>query len=229
MKPFAYITDTHGSWEMIYTGFVLILLSFFIMLCSFSTMEDAKVTRFVRSFVNTLVVLPGGVKTDPSNVLIPPSPDIVEIQKELGKIRQDIETYARKVGLKEDISLKETERGLVMRVSDNVLFELGQAMVLEKGFHFLDLLARVLTKTNHYIIIEGHTDNLPIHTHEFPSNWELSASRAVNVLRYFLERGGLSVERLSAVGYGEFRPLFKNETPANRAKNRRVEFVLTKP
>lgn len=229
MKTFKRIADNRGSWEMVYTGFVLILLSFFIMLCSFSTMEDAKVARFVRSFVNTLVVLPGGVKTEPSPVLIPPSPDIVHIKSELGKILQNIQTYTRKLGLEDEISFENTNKGLVMRVSDSVFFDLGEAKISTKGLPFLDNLLSVLTKTDHHVVIEGHADNLPIHTAKFPSNWELSTSRAVNVLRYFLEKGGLSAKRLSAVGCGEFRPILKNDTPEHRAKNRRVEIILTKP
>ena len=77
------------------------------------------------------------------------------------------------------------------------------------------------------ISIEGHTDNLPIHSERYPSNWELSTSRAVNVLRYFIEKGGISQKRISAVGMGEFQPIAENDTPENRAKNRRVEIVLS--
>lgn len=217
-----------GSWEIVYTGFILILLCFFIMLCSFSTMEETKVTRFVRSFVNTLSILPGGIKVDPSRRVIPPSADMVSIKSEMGKILQNLKTFARELGFEEGVSFTSTEDGLVMRLSDNILFGLGEARISSDGIPFLSRISTLLKKTTHAIRIEGHTDNLPIHTEKFPSNWELSTLRAVNVLRYFLENGGLSLKRLSAVGYGEFQPICPNDTPGHRAKNRRVEIVLTK-
>jgi len=221
-------TEEHGNWEIVYTGFVLILLCFFIMLCSFSTMEEAKVTRFVRSFVNTLCVLPGGVKSDPSKIVVPPSVDMVSIKSEIGKVLQNLKTYTREHGLEGDVSFSSTEEGLVMRLSDNVLFALGDAEVSSKAKPFLEKISSLLAKTTHDIRIEGHTDNLPIHTEKFPSNWELSTARAVNILRYFHEKGGIPIERLSAVGCGEFQPVFSNDTPERRAKNRRVEIVLSK-
>lgn len=228
-KMKGFLNDEDGTWEIVYTGFVLILLCFFIMLCSFSTMEEAKVTRFVKSFVNTLCILQGGVKVDSAKVVIPPSIDMVSIESELGKILQNLKTYARELGLEEGVSFSTTEKGLVMRLTDNILFDLGRAELSAEGIPFLKKLAFLLADISHFICIEGHTDNLPIHTKRFPSNWELSTTRAVNVLRYFLEQGNISSERLSAVGFGEFKPLFPNDTPENRLKNRRVEIVFTKP
>ncbi|MBW2143169.1 MAG: flagellar motor protein MotB [Deltaproteobacteria bacterium] len=222
------LIEESGGWEVVYTGFVLILLCFFIMLCSFSTMEEAKVTRFVRSFVNTLCILPGGVKVEPSDVAIPPSVDMVSIESELGKILQNLKTYTRELGLEENVSFSSTEKGLVMRLSDNILFGLGKAEISSEGVPFLKKISSLFAKTRHAIRIEGHTDNLPIYTKTFPSNWELSTSRAVNVLRFFLKEGGHSLERLSAVGFGEFQTISPNDTPEHRAKNRRVEIVLTK-
>lgn len=223
------LKDEYGGWEIIYTGFILILLCFFIMLCTFSTMEEDKITRFVQSFVNTLCILEGGVKSEESKVILPPSVDIVSIDSGLGKILQSLKTYSRDLGLERDVSFSTEEKGLVMRLSDNVLFNLGKAELSSGGNSFLEKVAVLLKKTSHYILIEGHTDNLPIHSKMFPSNWELSTARAVNVLRYFLEEGELTSKRLSAVGYGEFRPVSPNDTPENRAINRRVELVLNNP
>jgi chemotaxis protein MotB len=220
--------EESGGWEIVYTGFVLILLCFFVMLCSFSTMEEAKVTRFVKSFVNTLSIMPGGVKLEPAEVVVPPSVDMVSIESELGKILQNLKTYTRELGIEENVSFSSTEKGLVMRLSDNILFDLGKADISSDGAPFLRKISSLFAKSSYVIRIEGHTDNLPIHTKKFPSNWELSASRAVNVLRFFLKEGGHSLEKLSAVGFGEFQPISPNDTPENRIKNRRVEIVLTK-
>ncbi len=217
-----------GTWEVVYTGFVLILLCFFILLCSFSSMEEAKVTRFVKSFVTNLSILPGGIKTEPSKVIIPPSPDIVSVKSGMAHILQTLKDYVHESGLENDVSFTATENGLVMRISDTILFDLGKAEISSEGRRFLNKLASFFARTEQSIRIEGHTDNLPIHTSQYPSNWELSTARAVNVLRYFLEQGGISLNRLSAVGFGEFHPIVSNDTPQHRAKNRRVEIVLTR-
>lgn len=217
------------AWEIVYTGFILILLCFFIMLCTFSTMEEGKVTRFVQSFVNTLCILQGGVKLDESKIVIPPSADIVGIESDLGKVLQNLKTYSRDLGMEGDLTLSSTEKGLAMKLSDNILFGQGEVELSSGGKIFLKKLASLFAKTSHPILIEGHTDNLPIRTKKFPSNWELSTSRAVNVLRFFQEEMGLPANRLSAVGLGEFQPIFPNDTPENRAMNRRVEIILTKP
>ncbi len=223
------LKDECGAWEIVYTGFILILLCFFIMLCTFSTMEEDKITRFVQSFVNTLCIFEGGVKSEESNVIIPPSVDIVTLDSGLGKVLQSLKTYSRDLGLERDVSFSTEEKGLVMRLSDNILFHLGKAELSLDGRSFLNKVAGLLKKTSYLILVEGHTDNLPIHTKMFPSNWELSTARAVNVLRYFLEEGELTSERLSAMGYGEFRPVSPNDTPEHRAINRRVELVLNMP
>ncbi len=219
--------DEKGGWEIVYTGFVLILLCFFIMLCSFSTMEEAKITKFVKSFVNTLCILQGGVKIDKGNVVIPPSPEIVSIKNKLAKLLQNIETYARVLGIEEDVSFSSTEDGLVMILSDKILFDLGKADLKSDGTVFLKKIASLFAQTSHNIRIEGHTDNLPIQTKRFPSNWELSTARAVNVLRYFIEQGNISLKRLTAVGFGEFQPLFLNDSSEHRSSNRRVEIILS--
>ena len=192
-------------------------------------MEEGKVTRFVQSFVNTLCILQGGVKLDQSKVVITPSADIVGIESDLGKVLQDLKTYSRDLGMEGDLTFSSTEKGLVMKLSDNLLFDAGEVELSSSGNIFLKKVALLFAKTAHPILIEGHSDNVPIHTKKFPSNWELSTARAVNVLRFFQEQGGLPPNRLSAVGFGEFQPIFENDTPENRAMNRRVEIILTKP
>jgi chemotaxis protein MotB len=84
----------------------------------------------------------------------------------------------------------------------------------------------IIARTGFEVRIEGHTDDLPIRTVHFPSNWELSTARAVNVLRYFIETVGISSERLSAVGFSEFQPMVPNDSAGHRARNRRVEIIF---
>ena len=217
------------GWEIVYTGFILILLCFFIMLCTFSTMEEAKVTRFVQSFVNTLSIMQGGMKRDAGDVIIPPSADMVDVESEMGQILQNLKTYSRDLGIENDITFESTEKGLMMRLSDHIIFDPGEAELSEAGNTFLNKVAALFSKTSHNVSIEGHTDNIPIQTKQFPSNWELSTLRAVNVLRFFSENGNYASSRLSAVGYGEHQPISPNDTPEQRAINRRVEIIFSKP
>jgi len=222
--------DEHssGGWEVVYSGFALILLCFFIMLCSFSSMEKAKVMRFVRSFSSAVCILPGGLKLESGEDTLPRSPDIVDKESELAHLLEDLRKLTDNLGLEEDVNLYFSKKGLVMRLYDTFIFDLGVAEILPEAIPLLKKLAFIISKTSYAVCVEGHTDNLPIHTKKFPSNWELSTARAVNVLRYFTEKEKIPVQRLSAAGFGEFQPIFANDSPEHRAKNRRVEIVFVR-
>ncbi|MCJ7615181.1 MAG: flagellar motor protein MotB [Desulfobacterales bacterium] len=217
-----------GGWEVVYSGFALILLCFFIMLCSFSTMEEAKVMRFVKSFTNAVNILQGGLDFESGEKVLSPSLDIVDMESDFAKIFEDSKKLTSDLGLEGDVNLSFSEKGLVMRLSDTFMFDLGVAEILPEAIPLLKKLSFIISKTTYPVRIEGHTDNLPIHTEKFPSNWELSTARAVNVLRYFTEKEKIPMQRLAAVGFGEFQPIFANDRPEDRARNRRVEIVFVR-
>jgi len=223
-------TDNDGSktegWQIIYTGFVLILLCFFIMLCSFSSMQEEKIIRFVQSFESAVSIFSGGLSFESGKDILNPTADIVDKNSEIAHILEELETLKNNLGLPKKINFFMSDKGLVMSLSDSVLFELGVAGISEEAIPILEKVGSIITKKACDIQIEGHTDNLPINTGGFPSNWELSTARAVNVLRFFLEKTKIPPERLTAVGFGEFQPLFPNDTPEHKAKNRRVEIVF---
>ncbi len=217
-----------GGWEVVYSGFVLILLCFFIMLCSFSSMEEAKVMRFVKSFASAVSILPGGLDFESGKEVLPPSPDIVDMESGFAKLFGDLRKLTCDLGLEGDVNLSFSKKELVMRLSDTFMFDLGVAEILPEAIPLLKKLAFIISKTSYPVRVEGHADNLPIHTEKFPSNWELSTARAVNILRYFTENEKIPMQRLSAVGFGEFQPIFVNDSPEHRAKNRRVEIVFVR-
>jgi chemotaxis protein MotB len=219
--------ESSGSgWEVIYTGFVLILLCFFIMLSAFSTMEQAKVIQFVQSFASAVSIMPWGAKLDPGTVVLPESADLVDVKSNLAKILEELILLSNIFDLKDDIKLSISKEGLVMRLSEHALFDSGVATISPQGLPLLEKIGAIIARTSYFIRIEGHTDSLPIHTELFPSNWDLSTARAVNVLRYFMQSNHIDTQRLAAVGFGEFQPLASNDKPANRAKNRRVEIIF---
>lgn len=214
------------GWELVYSGFVLILLCFFIMICSFSSMEEVKVTRFVRSFSNAVNILTGGLSFTRNKVVLPPSADMVGEKSELADIFDEVEIFAGKSGLAGKISLELSTKGLNLRLPDTAVFNIGQAETADAALPLLRKIGSIISRTTYPVRIEGHTDNVPIHTARYPSNWELSTARAVNVLRFFLTHYKIDKTRLSAVGFGEYQPLAPNTTPEGRARNRRVEIIF---
>jgi chemotaxis protein MotB len=217
------------GWEIVYSGFILILLCFFIMLCSFSTMEEAKIMQFVRSFSNAVSFLPGGDQFESGTVILPKSGGLVTSRSIMAKLFEDLEALSDRFDLEDEIELLFSKEGLVMRLSEHTLFESGVATISPQAMPLLEKIGVIIAQTGYLIRIEGHTDNVPIHTAEFPSNWELSTARAVNVLRYFIQDHRINAKRLSAEGLGEFRPLVANDTEENRATNRRVVVIFMRP
>ncbi|WP_136066769.1 OmpA/MotB family protein [Modicisalibacter radicis] len=123
------------------------------------------------------------------------------------------------------VSVSRSQEGLNLRIQDHLLFASGQATLTEAGRQVLRGILPLLESTAGAISVEGHTDDVPIHTPRYPSNWELSSARASAVLR-FLDSQGVAIQRLRAVGYAATRPLADNHDPSGRATNRRVELVI---
>ena len=124
------------------------------------------------------------------------------------------------------IQVTHSDEGTRLVFADRILFDFGKDAINTEGFRFLDKIAQALKNVPYPLRVEGHTDNVPIQTKRFPSNWELSVARAVNVVKYFAQVRNIDPQRLSAVGYGESRPLVPNDSPSNRARNRRVEILI---
>ena len=118
------------------------------------------------------------------------------------------------------------EKGLVVSLAEKILFETGKADLSPEAKTVLDKLHPIFLKIPNQIVVEGHTDNVPITTSQFPSNWELSTARATQVIRYLIEEKNFPKERIAATGYGEYHPVAGNDTLEGRAENRRVDFVI---
>jgi len=221
-QSYAFLSNDHGGWQITFSAFILILLAFFIMLSSFATIEQSRITSFVRSFSTAVSILSGGLKFGENDDILPYSPDIVKNFDVLPTLKN----VTKGLNLEHEVSFEVTPRGLVMRLSERLLFSSGVAELSTDAFPLLDSIGDIIKRSELPIHIEGHTDDVPIATSKFPSNWELSTARAVTVLRYFIEEKNIPAQRLSAVGYGEFQPLVPNESSALRAKNRRVEIVF---
>lgn len=159
---------------------------------------------------------------------IEPLEDIIE--GDLESLKDLLEEYADSVGLGPEIVLSIEERGLIIRFMDNVLFDSGKADLKPESLEILSSMAEILNMdefSERLIKVEGHTDTDPIiYSVHFPTNWELSSTRATNVLRYLVEEKGIDGSRISSSGYSFYRPIAPNDTEENKQKNRRVDIVI---
>ncbi len=140
---------------------------------------------------------------------------------------QSIIDAVKKAGVK-GVSVHKVDRGVIIRIPDEALFEVGKAEIRENFKGTLDKTAEILREMPNQIQIEGHTDNIPIKTALYPSNWELSTARATALLRHFMERGKIPPTKFAVSGYAEYQPITSNDTPEGRAKNRRVDILVVK-
>jgi chemotaxis protein MotB len=143
------------------------------------------------------------------------------------KVKRDLDEYAEQNGLKNKLETEITRRGLVIRLlTDGVLFDSGQAKIKPRALPVLEKIAGLLqVDREHPINVEGHTDNVPIQSSQYPTNWELSTARAASVVRLLIADNA-PAERLGAVGYAQLHPIASNSSAAGRSRNRRVEIVL---
>ncbi|MBU2552234.1 MAG: OmpA family protein [Proteobacteria bacterium] len=236
--PESWEDEGIGEWIVTYADMVTLLLTFFIMLFSISALDAAKFKEIVASIQKGLgqqtVIVEVQSATAPQKTPIapkppPPPPRRTLAQEDLyGKLLKDVQTMVRKKRLGEYIVIQEETNRLVIRVVGHVLFDSGQAELNPQSYPILDDIAQIIQDHPKYRVnIKGYTDDRPISTVQFPSNWELSAVRATTVLRYMVSKS-IDPGRMTGTGYGDLMPLAPNDSPENRAKNRRVEFVLEK-
>lgn len=229
---------TPGSWIITYSDLMSLLLAFFVLLFSFSTIDARKFQQALLSMRGALGVLSGGRMVLPEVLSEPPLPPDIDLPRvgerwiftpdvaQMLEVEQQVREALATAGLEEAALIRIEERGLLLRFPDSVFFDSGRADLRPEGVQLLDALKPVLAQVPNPIRVEGHTDNVPINTYRYPSNWELSSARAGAVIRYLLAGGELEPERFSSAGYGEYRPVADNSTAEGRQLNRRVDIVL---
>ncbi len=157
--------------------------------------------------------------------IINADPMVVSKQDRIDVLFEKVKMLGQQNGLKR-IILRRSERGVIMTLADKTLFESGNAELSTSSYPLLNKISAMINKLGVPVDIQGHTDDRPIQTDAYPSNWELSTARAVTVLRYLISEGKVKSEWLSAVGLSKYHPLAANNTAENRAKNRRVEIIF---
>ena len=212
-------------WMTTYGDMVTLLMVFFILILSFSVIELEKFKGAMSSMKGALGVLPENVSTFKK---VKPNFNNEESRErqEILEAMMNAEETIKKMGLGDLVEIEFTGEGVTVRMGDDLLFDSGQADIKKQAFPVLNVVIKAFQGKFTDIYVEGHTDNVPISSARYPSNWELSAARALNVVKYLNTIGKIDAKKLAAVGHGEHRPLVPNNSPANRAKNRRVEIYF---
>ena len=225
------------NWLTTFNDLVTLLMVFFVLLFTMSTIDKEKMSDLQYALQSGLGVLKQGKNVQIEVKENQPIKDMSNLKTQASGWKdkphgQSMQGFMQDAmdELRADIGIRViyTDQGARLRFEDELLFSFGRAEIDPEGFSFLDKIAGAIHKMPYPIRVEGHTDNVPIHTKRFPSNWELSTARAVNVLKYFVDTCKIDPRRMSAVGYGESKPLVSNDSAAPRSKNRRVEIVLIK-
>lgn len=222
------------EWMATYGDLVTLLMCFFVLLFAFSSIDAQKFEAVMQSFQGSAGILSGGKSLADGPLVFNGMPEAqtTESPKEsqqLEQLKEQLESYLEQNNLEASVQLVLEARGLLLRFKDNVLFDPGKADLKPQALQILTFLADALNSAefaDRYIRVEGHTDNVPINTDRFPSNWELSAGRASSVIRYYIENQQFRPDRFTAAGYGEYYPVGDNGTAEGRALNRRVDIVV---
>ncbi|HPC10584.1 MAG TPA: flagellar motor protein MotB [candidate division Zixibacteria bacterium] len=211
-------------WLLTYSDLITLLLAFFVVMYSMSQVDAKRFGQMAKALHG---ILKGG-----ENVFdydeAKPTEDGHGLLK-LGNMRMlqaRVEERFKGINRLDDVSSEITERGLVIHIVDRALFDEGAADLKPQAIDVLDLINDEVRAMPNHLRIEGHTDDRQIATLRFPSNWELSAARATEVVRFFVNQHDFPPDRISALGYGEFRPIRPNNSIENRAMNRRVDIVI---
>lgn len=244
------------AWLDSYADAITLLLAFFVLLYSFAIVDQNKFIDFKRGVaiafgkanptidggsgllergtgVATLVQAPpvmeheGERAQGPETVATERFTGVSEVDRvNIDDVAEELRRRIRTAGAEQFVEVDNDPRGLVIRFDSTVLFRSGEAKVLPDGVIVLDVVADVLLGIDNLLVVEGHTDDVPTDGVVWPSNWELSTTRATTVLRYLVELKGLPAVRVSAGGYADTRPRASNSTDEGRARNRRVEIVV---
>ncbi|QDP40892.1 flagellar motor protein MotS [Radiobacillus deserti] len=225
------------KWMVTYADMVTLVLVFFILLFSMSQIDMIKFQELAESFRNRMVfdasssVLPnekGNVEAEQE--VTPEEEPITETEDEmdsLDELLRMVNAFIKENNMQATVTANRRQEGVELVLQEKVLFNSGEADIIEAGKPLLDRIAILLKEIPNKIKVEGHTDNRPISNFRYPSNWELSGARASSVIRYLEDTHKFQGSKFeAAIGYGDTKPIVPNTSSENWRKNRRVEIVI---
>ena len=212
-------------WLLTYADMITLLLALFIILFAISTISKVKLQRLATA-------ISGGFNNVDSNNT-PPNGGTTGAQSGRGgeanmaAVKARLDRYIQTNRLQSKVQTRQGRNGLIITLlSDRTYYDSGSADLRPETKQLLDEIATQIRNVRNDVRVEGNTDDVPIATSQYPTNWELSAARATGVTRYLVEHDGISPTRLSFAGYGQFRPKLANDSEAHRTQNRRVDVVI---
>lgn len=226
--------EADERWVISYSDLVTLLFGFFLLLYATA---DANVVKFqeLSQGLSEAFHVPvksadvGGGIFAGGNGVVPGGAVALQINSDLQQIRGLIDQQLSKAGLSGQILVNEENNHIVIRMADQLIFPSASAALRPAAKPLLDIVGNAIRGLPNEIRVEGHTDNIPPNTSKYPTNWELSAARAVTVLRYLVEQAGVNPKQVFAAGYGDEQPIASNLTPEGRALNRRADIVILYP
>lgn len=228
------------AWLLPYSDLMTLLLALFIALFAMSQTDASKVQALAQAFTAAFNMggpsfFSGmGPSTSFSSSTMMQGEDnannaYMQENENLHEVQEKLEQYIKENNLEDQVSTELSEEGLMIRLKERALFASGSAALQGQAEQIVPVIAGLLASLPERVTISGHTDNVPISTAQFPSNWELSSSRAVNLMRGLMgAQPSLNPARFSALGYSEYRPIATNDTEEGRAQNRRVEVFIAR-
>ncbi|MEK6590393.1 MAG: flagellar motor protein MotB [Nitrospinota bacterium] len=232
-------------WLISYADFITLLFALFVVLYGISEVDAQKLKKVSNSFQFAFSLSgTGGVEQIPmletqikERMLPVPVKSLEAITQLYPGELEKFEEVRKDIGdaiindiintrMPESVVFDLTERGLVIRLQSANFFAPGSAEIMPEVLPILDKVAKKLKVLKSHIRIEGHTDSIPISTSNFPSNWDLSAARASNIVKYLINKFQFPPERITVAAYGDSRPIAENEAETGRAKNRRIDIVV---
>lgn len=213
--------NTSGlRWLLTYADMITLLLAFFVILYAISATSTHRFKEFASAVKQGFSIFPADYyKTEHSKA------PILRNKNPMETLDNDLAAALSKEVTTGNVKVAQGPEGVTISIADSALFQSGQADIMPAAREILDRLTTHLASLPTDIVVEGHTDNVSIHSVQFPSNWELSTSRAVNVVKYLVQ-SGVSPGRLSAAGYGEFRPRVVSRSAGGTPENRRIDIVV---
>ncbi len=217
------------EWMVTFSDLVTLLLTFFVLLLSMASMDPVK---FIQAKTSIKDAFGWRTKAAPKKYAIPilPSPPVAKFtpipMESMIQYYRRIKTDLKMTKINNEVEVIQRDNDtIVLRINESVLFDRGQVRLNPSSYPLLRKIADIIRPLPMIMRIEGHTDNVPVRSRTL-SNWDLSVERAISVMRFYRRGGLFSIDRMSAVGYGASRPVVPNTSESNRARNRRVDFVL---
>jgi chemotaxis protein MotB len=231
--------EASEAWLLPYSDLMTLLLALFICLFAISQTDETKMTQMAQAF-SAAFNMGGPSFFDKAGPSVSRMADIlvdddygndayIRENQQLEAVKRELDEYISQNNLQNELSTELAEEGLMIRIKEKALFPSGSAELVGDSQRIGPVVAGLLANISQRVMISGHTDNVPINTPRYPSNWELSAQRSLNFMRYLLDlQPQMNPARFSSVGYSEYHPIASNDTDEGRTQNRRVEILISR-